>query len=462
LSGSAPNLTYTPKTDYNGPNSFTIKANDGLADSNIATVSITVEQVNDPPVADDQTVTTAEDTPLDIVLSASDVDGDSLSFSVVSGPSDGTLSGTAPNLTYTPDNGFSGADSFNFQANDGQAYSNIATVSITITASATIVDAVASSEVFVAGTINGNYFDTHLDDGASEAITERDSGGKPIKRYSHLEHKWIFNVTPSNAVTLYANAWSSGSSDGDSFIFTYSTDDASYTEMFSVDNTSDAGYVAYYPLPALLQGTVYVRVTDSDHSPGNRAQDTVYVDHLYIRSETQPGNPPAAPTDLIVSAAAATRIDLTWTDNAADEYGFQIERSLDEVNWSQIGTVGADVTSYADKTVSPNTTYHYQVRAYNGSGSSGYSNTAIATTPDGLSLAANGYKVKAVYMVDLTWSGGSASSFNIYRDSNQIKAEVSGNSYTDNLGKKGGGSYKYQVCEAGSPTNCSNTVQVDF
>ena len=105
---------------------------------------------------------------------------------------------------------------------------------------------------------------------------------------------------------------------------------------------------------------------------------------------------------------------------------------------------------------------YYQVRAYNGSGSSGYSNMASATTPDGLSLTAIGYKVKGVQMADLTWSGGSATSFDVYRDGNPIASGVSGNAYTDNIGQKGGGSYLYQVCEGGSPTNCSNIAQVDF
>ena len=48
------------------------------------------------------------------------------------------------------------------------------------------------------------------------------------------------------------------------------------------------------------------------------------------------------------------------------------------------------------------------------------------------------------------------------QDGNPIASGVSGNAYTDNIGQKGGGSYLYQVCEAGSETNCSNIVQVDF
>ncbi len=132
LSGTAPNLTYTPATDANGTDSFTFRSNDGKADSNIATVSITVVPVNDAPTAAAQVTSTPEDKALGVILSASDRDGDSLSYRIVSGPVKGSLSGTAPNLTYTPAADANGTDSFSFRANDGKADSNIATVSITV------------------------------------------------------------------------------------------------------------------------------------------------------------------------------------------------------------------------------------------------------------------------------------------------------------------------------------------
>ena len=68
-----------------------------------------------------------------IVLAATDQDGDQLTYSVVGGPSHGTLSGTAPNLTFTPAANYNGPDSFVFDANDGRFASNLATVSITVT-----------------------------------------------------------------------------------------------------------------------------------------------------------------------------------------------------------------------------------------------------------------------------------------------------------------------------------------
>jgi len=132
LTGTAPNLTYTPDPDYYGPDSFTYLANDGEFDSAAATVNITVDPVNDPPTADDKNVSTPEDTPKGVTLTGSDIDSGSLTFSVQGGPTHGTLSGTGANRTYTPDPDYSGPDSFTYFASDGSLSSALATVSITV------------------------------------------------------------------------------------------------------------------------------------------------------------------------------------------------------------------------------------------------------------------------------------------------------------------------------------------
>ncbi len=121
LSGTPPNLTYQPVGSYHGPDSFTFRVNDGQADSALATVSLTVRSVNDAPEAVAQSAATDEDTSVALTLAGTDVDGDGLTYSVVQAPSHGTLSGTAPNLTYTPAADYHGPDSFTFRVNDGQA-----------------------------------------------------------------------------------------------------------------------------------------------------------------------------------------------------------------------------------------------------------------------------------------------------------------------------------------------------
>jgi hypothetical protein len=91
---------------------------------------------------------------------------------------------------------------------------------------------------------------------------------------------------------------------------------------------------------------------------------------------------PAAPSNLTASAVSRSQINLAWMDNASNESGFYIERCRGSTctNFTQIATVGANVTSFADTGLIARTTYRYRVRAYNDSGNSAYSNIAKATT----------------------------------------------------------------------------------
>ncbi|MEK7411854.1 MAG: Ig-like domain-containing protein, partial [Planctomycetota bacterium] len=132
LSGTAPDLIYTPNANVSGTDSFTFKVNDGTVDSVAGTISITTSAVNDVPVANAQSVTTDEDTPKVITLAGSDIEGSSLVFSIVSNPTKGTLSGTPPNIGYVPNANANGQDSFTFEANDGSLDSSPAIVTITI------------------------------------------------------------------------------------------------------------------------------------------------------------------------------------------------------------------------------------------------------------------------------------------------------------------------------------------
>jgi hypothetical protein len=94
---------------------------------------------NHPPIACDQPVTAIENTPLSVVLLASDADFDALTYRIDTQPTHGALTGTAPNLVYTPANGYAGTDSFTFVANDGSADSNVGTISVFVDSPPTVI-----------------------------------------------------------------------------------------------------------------------------------------------------------------------------------------------------------------------------------------------------------------------------------------------------------------------------------
>jgi len=127
-------LVYAPSLNFNGIDTFNYSVSDGTQ-SDTGSVTVTVTALNDAPTADDQSVTTSQDTAVSITLTGSDVDGDSITFAIVAGPSSGTLSNFDSStgvVTYTTNGGFFGSDSFTFNVNDGLVDSNTATISITV------------------------------------------------------------------------------------------------------------------------------------------------------------------------------------------------------------------------------------------------------------------------------------------------------------------------------------------
>ena len=114
---------------------------DGNGGSDTALVTVTVSNsANNPPVANDDTYSTNQDTPLTVAADGvlgndTDAESDPLTAAKVSDPSDGSVTLNADgSFTYTPDSGFSGTDTFTYQANDGTDDSNVATVTITVAA----------------------------------------------------------------------------------------------------------------------------------------------------------------------------------------------------------------------------------------------------------------------------------------------------------------------------------------
>jgi fibronectin type 3 domain-containing protein len=125
-----------------------------------------------------------------------------------------------------------------------------------------------------------------------------------------------------------------------------------------------------------------------------------------VASATTLPGAPGAPTGLTATAVSTTQINLSWNDVTL-ESGYQVERSLDgSTGWTQVGTPGANVTSFSDTGLSPNTTYYYRVRATNLSGNSPYSSNANATTQLPIPASPTGLAAAAIStsQLDLSWS----------------------------------------------------------
>jgi hypothetical protein len=158
------------------------------------------------------------------------------------------------------------------------------------------------------------------------------------------------------------------------------------------------------PLASPASTTIYtLTVTDA---LGQTGSDTATVNVTV--------SIPAAPSNLIATTASTFQINLSWNDDATTESGFSIERKLGATGaWSEIATVGANVTTYQNSGLLATRTYYYRVRAYNGSGNSAYSNEVIAVSSLTVPRTPGGVTAKAVdeKQINLSWSDNSTDEF---------------------------------------------------
>ncbi len=134
----------------------------------------------------------------------------------------------------------------------------------------------------------------------------------------------------------------------------------------------------YFSNPNVMYSGYATGIADQrDHA---RTANQTVATVAGFRSAPGSTNIPASPSSLSASAVSTSQIKLTWTDNAVDELGFKVQRSLDGANFTQIADIGTNVTSYTNSGLAANTTYYYRILAYNSAGDSGSSNIANATT----------------------------------------------------------------------------------
>jgi PKD repeat protein len=328
------------------------------------------------PVASFTATPTSGNAPLTVSFDAStssDADGSIVIYAWDFGDG-GSATGTTASHTFNAP----GSYDVTLTVTDNDSNQDTDTQTITATDPSAPVDHVVSAEQVVSGSVAGTYLDTRTGDGIAESITEATNGGRPAQRQSFLEVVWRIDVPGGEMATLHCNAWAPASSDGDVFELAYSTDGSSFQTTFTLVSTTDDNSYQTYPLGTLPGNSVWVRLRDTDRTPGNRSKDRVWVDHLFVR--TNGGAFPDAPSGLVATAVTESQIDLTWADNATDEDGFHIERSVNSGSWSVVASVGSNVTTYSDTGLGAWTTFSYRVQAFNADGVSAWSNVATATT----------------------------------------------------------------------------------
>ncbi|SDX76109.1 Ig-like domain-containing protein [Halobellus clavatus] len=342
------NFSYTPNANFTGTDSFTYNATDREFNST-ATVTITVTAVNDAPIARNNNYTVNESTDRDlstldvsapgVLGNDSDPDGDSLSTSVVSGPTNGTLSlATNGSLSYTPYQGFTGTDSFTYEASDG-GLTDTATVTITVTE--TNQAPIARNDSYIA---SENRTLTVSAPGVLDDDSDPDGDSLTADIVSSPDNGTL--TLAANGSLSYTPAPGFNGSDS----FTYEASDGSRTDTGTVIITVESAGSPDGTAPTLTNPAL-TDVTDSDGvvTGGDRIEASVAV--------TDTGGSGLADVLLNASGFGASNVPLTDGDDGIYNGTF----TVDAVRAGPDGTVtprfgAVDTAGNRNRTVGPSLT----------------------------------------------------------------------------------------------------------
>ena len=377
-------LTYTPDLNYNGNDSFTYTVSDGNGGTDTAAVNITINPVNDAPVANNQTVTLNEDATASITLTASDADGDALTYQIVSSPSHGTLTGNAPDIIYTPAVSYYGNDSFTFIVNDGTVGSGDATVTITVNPinDPPVADAGPDQTALQGSTITL--------DGSSSSDIDGDT----------ITYNWTFISVPTGSTATLS-------------------DSSIVNPTFTAD----------------LIGTYEVRLIVNDGTV-NSAPDTIVVNIVALPTVEISANP-----TTILTGESST---LTWTSTNADTCVIE----------PGIGSVALNGST----TVLPAETTTYTITATGADGTATASvtvNVNEQAVPPTVSFSASPATIAQGESSVLSWSSDGAQSVHI--DNGIGNVDVNGST---TVSPEHTTTYTITVTGSGGSANAKATVKV--
>jgi subtilisin family serine protease len=215
-------------------------------------------------------------------------------------------------------------------------------------------------------------------------------------------------------------------------------------------------YLEAYPgvSPLELRDALYDLTTKNVVTSSNTANNHL----IYSLVGSGGGDPPpnAAPT----ASFTYTCIDLTcnFTDTSTDSDGSIASRS-----WN-FGDGATSTAQNPSRTYAASGTFTVSLTVTDNGGATGSTSKSVTVSSGptgGFTLSATGYKVKGTQMADLLWSGATSTNVDIFRNGVMVTTTANPGSYTDSIGAKGGGSYTYKACEAGTST-CSNEASISF
>jgi hypothetical protein len=314
--GGGAGLTYQPNANANGADTFTYRVSDGAGGLDLATVSITITPVNDPPVADDEALTVAENaatTTVMVLAGDTDVDGDALAIVAKTNGTKGTVT-IAPGgnaVTYKPFTAFSGPDSFTYTISDGNGGTDTGHVAVTIT--------------------GVNDAPNAVNDGSMKVPEGAGAVALPV----------LANDSDLDGDVLKITAVTSG-------------------KLGTVRITGGGTGLTYDPAP-LKKGTDTFSYTVSDGRGG--------TDSAVVIVTVTPDTAPPAITGLTQSVlqgalGSQVRIRLGWTaaDPGSGVKSFQLQRSLDGQAYRTIGPPSAGARTF-DWSLTPGRQYRFRIRA---------------------------------------------------------------------------------------------------
>ncbi len=325
-------VTFTPAANYFGSDSFAYTISDGKGGTASGTVNVTVVGVNDAPVATNDTATTITTTPvtINVLSNDSDVEGASLSVVIAASPANGAITVNANGtISYTANASFSGVDSFTYRASDGVASSNLATVTVTVTAGAKFFVVDSSSDRTYRYQANGASV-------SNSALATGNTNSRGIASNADGSRLWVLDnnrtVYVYDAALTLLGSWSAGSLNTPTGIA------VAGTNVWIVDSGNDRAYLysgASSRLSGSLSPTRSFALSSSNSNPQDLATDgtTMWVtqsgttDRVFVYQASNG----ASLGNWIISSANTSPVGITLDPTGASNDLWIVDSSTDRI-----------------------------------------------------------------------------------------------------------------------------------